>query len=68
MQDIIYTTEKCEEEIIDICRKYMDGTVKLNKFAYWGDDDVTFNLVLEKFGVDLSDIDCPVEPIRNFHR
>ena len=68
MQDVIYTTEKCEEEIIDICKKYMDGTGKLNKFAYWGDDNVTFNLGLEKFGVDLSNIDCPVEPIRNFHR
>ena len=39
----------------------MDGTVKLNKFAYWGDDDVPFEIGLEKFGVNLSDFDYRVD-------
>ena len=38
----------------------MAGTGKINNFAYWGNDDVTFNLGLEKFGVDFSELDCPV--------
>ena len=64
MQAFIYTDEKCEEARINRCRKYIYGTGKLNKFSYWGDDDVTFDLVLEKLGVDLSELDCPVEPKR----
>ena len=44
----------------------MAGTVNLNKFAYRGDYSLTFDLVLEKFGVDLSKLDYTVEPKRKF--
>ena len=36
-------------------------TGKPNKFAYWGNDDVTSDLGLEKFDVDLRNIDFPLE-------
>ena len=39
----------------------MAGTGKLNKFAYWANDDVNFYPGMEKFGVHLSKLDCPVE-------
>ena len=38
----------------------MDGTKKLNKFSYWGDDGLNFDLVLDKFGVYLRKIYCPI--------
>ena len=62
MKTVICTTSKCEEARINRCRKEMAGTGKLNNFTYWGNDGVYFKLVLEKFGVNLSDIDCPVDP------
>ena len=45
-----------------IYRKETAGTSKLIKFSYWVDDDVTFYLGLEKFGVDFRYLDCPVKP------
>ena len=62
MKTVICTTSKCEEARIYRCRKEMAGTVKLNKFAYWGNDDVYFELVLDKFGVDLNELNFPVDP------
>ena len=66
MQAVIYTTAKWEELRINCCRKEMNCTGKINKCSYWGVYDVTFDLVLQKFGADLSDLDCPVEPKRKF--
>ena len=40
----------------------MAGTGIINMFAYWGNYDVTFDLGLDKLGVNLSKLDCPVEP------
>ena len=44
----------------------MAGTRKLNSFAYWGGDDVTFDLGLDKFGVDLRKLGIPVDPKLKF--
>jgi hypothetical protein len=65
-QALIYSAAKCEEARIEQDRKDMAGTGNHNKFGYWGDDDVTFDLGLEKFGVDLSELRIQVEPNRKF--
>ena len=44
----------------------MSSTGKLDKFLYWGNDDVTFDLGLEEFGVDLSEIYFPVDTKQKF--
>ena len=62
IQAIIYTNEKCEEARINRGRKDMAGTGIINMFAYWGNYDVTFDLGLDKLGVNLSKLYCPVEP------
>ena len=43
-----------------------DNNLKINKLAYWGDDYVTFKIVLSKCGVHLSELDCPVDTKRKF--
>ena len=66
MKAAIYTNKNCEEASINRCRKDMAVTGTPNKFSYWGNDDVTFELGLDKFGVDFSNLDCRVDPKRNF--
>ena len=62
-QSIIYTTARVEEARIKTVA--LEDAID-NRQIEWGEDDESFNLDLEKFGIDTTELSKPVVPKRKF--